>query len=369
MTATVPSAPVARWPELDALRFFAVLGVMFVHFSPGSLAKLGSWGTWGVQFFFVLSGFLISHLLLAARGRIASGHSQLGAETRRFFVRRSLRLWPVYYAVLLGAALLNIAHARDTFWWHAAFLTNHYIGQTGIWPQLLSHFWTLAVEQQFYLVWPWLLLGLPRQTLPWLFGLLIVAGPFMRAFGASLGLDSDLVANIYLPTCVDFFAWGACLALRSEGDAPAAAATGRLALGVALVGLVTLIAIFHLQLGDFRPRWRDAWSGTFGAVTFSAIIVHCLAAGDSWFRRLLRWRVWVYLGTISYGIYIYHNFAHWLGPRILRRITGENYFPNEPAHVIYLIALSVLMAMGSWHALEQPINRFRTRPATPAPRS
>jgi peptidoglycan/LPS O-acetylase OafA/YrhL len=319
-----------------------------------------------VQFFFVLSGFLITHLLLAARSRVDSGGSTFALESRRFFFRRSLRLWPVYYAVIIGACLLHIPYARDTFWWHATFLTNHYIGQTGIWPQLLSHFWTLAVEQQFYLVWPWLLLGLPRKLLPWLMGGLVIMGPLMRAQGVSFGLAPEIAANLYLPACVDYFAFGAFIALWRGRTGATSEPLGRRAIQVAAVGIVALVTIFHLKTGQASPRWRDAWSGTVGAITFGAVVVHCLADGDSWLRRFLRWRVFVYLGTISYGIYIYHNFAHWLGPRILRRLWGQAYFTVETAHVLYLIALSLIMAAVSWHVLEQPINRFRTRKTAPA---
>jgi len=350
-----------RWRELDSVRFFAVFGVMMVHFSPNWLGGYGELGTWGVTFFFVLSGFLITQLLLSARQRLDEGQSTLGAEARHFFVRRCLRLWPIYFITLIVTAALGIQYGRSMFWWNATFVSNYYVMRMENWPGLFSHLWTLAIEQQFYTIWPWLILILPKRWLPGLFGGLIIGGALYRLAAARLGVATPFGVNISLPGCADFFSWGAGLAWVRRAGAKGSRAQDRWALAIAVLGAAILMAAYlgHVQVD--RPHVRSAWTGTLCAVSAAALIWHCLGEEISPVRRVLRWPPLIYLGSISYGIYLLHNFSHWVAPHLLRHIIGKNYFDHETPHVLYLISLSLLFAVLSWHLIEQPFNRLRTR--------
>jgi hypothetical protein len=140
-------------------------------------------GAAGVKLFFVLSGFLITGILLTYRDQAEAGSVTKSAAVWRFYGRRFLRIFPVYYFVLLATAAAGFPTVRETFWWHALYLTNFYIAITGDWPGYLSPFWTLAVEEQFYVMWPWVVLFAPRRMLTGIcFGMILIA-PLFRLAG------------------------------------------------------------------------------------------------------------------------------------------------------------------------------------------
>lgn len=139
-----------RMPQLDALRGFAVVAVMYQHFAPGQrwleylpLARLG------VQLFFVLSGFLITGILLVARERVLSGESHT-FELRQFYARRFLRIFPLYYAVVIAAAIAGLRGYVQPLLWQLSSSTNINNAIVGQWSGVSAHLWTLSAEEQFY---------------------------------------------------------------------------------------------------------------------------------------------------------------------------------------------------------------------------
>lgn len=148
--------PPAYMPHLDGLRAFAVGLVIYSHWMPGHYQFKLPWGSAGVQLFFVLSGFLITGILLRCRTSVA----RLSA-LRAFYVRRILRIFPLFYCVLLLAYVLNIEPVRETVFWHLPYLSNFYFFSIGRWDGDISHFWSLAVEEQFYLFWPAIVMFVP----------------------------------------------------------------------------------------------------------------------------------------------------------------------------------------------------------------
>ena len=136
-------------PELDGLRAFAFAAVAVHHWRPRHFDfPLVS----GVHLFFVLSGFLITGILLDARTRNETSASQGVLPTlRAFYVRRFLRIFPLYYAALAIATWFDVAGLRQSWPWHASYLSNYQIFLKNDWIGLVGHFWTLAVEEQFYL--------------------------------------------------------------------------------------------------------------------------------------------------------------------------------------------------------------------------
>ena len=363
LASHVPT-PKPRLRELDGIRCLAVCGVMLVHFAPGSAT--GPWGDWGVKAFFVLSGFLITDGLIGLRARLAAGEITLGAALLNFFRRRALRLWPLYLAVLAVTYVRDIGEARAILGWNLASATNYLITLNGTWPGIYSHFWTLAVEQQFYLVWPLVVLAVTRRLLPPLLIVLLVSAPLLRGLEFTHLAAANPVRNhpagLLLPMCADALAWGALLAhlrrSRPDWSNHAARAGGKVGLG-----LFALLYLLHrFGPGRFEAPWGAAVGGTaLGAASF-LVIAHCISADDSLLKRALRLPPLAYLGMISYGIYVLHNFTHWLGPSLLRRLTGRSYFETELAHVAYLMALSVGLAVLSWHAFERPLLKLARGP-------
>ena len=139
-------------PQLDGLRALAVLFVIYYHWVPVQYHGHLHWGSFGVQLFFVLSGYLITGILIKVRDQAEKG-LVLGA-IKAFYVRRSLRIFPVYYAVVIAITILGVYSARETFWYNVTYTTNIYLFINNTWTQNTAHFWSLAVEEQFYVVWP-----------------------------------------------------------------------------------------------------------------------------------------------------------------------------------------------------------------------
>jgi peptidoglycan/LPS O-acetylase OafA/YrhL len=139
-------------PQLDALRALGVFGVWFTHWGIGTLPVLRwiHWGEMGVQLFFVLSGYLITGILLRARDRADCGEGKW-LVAKRFYVRRFLRICPIYYLTLLATAIV-IQHMREGFFWHLTYTSNIFFALRGRLDLIGAHFWTLSVEEQFYLV-------------------------------------------------------------------------------------------------------------------------------------------------------------------------------------------------------------------------
>src|SRR5436190_10316366 len=204
--------------QLDALRAFALLAVLASHFSPGTskfftFTKIIDLGGLGVRLFFVLSGFLITGILLRSKSYCEKDGLSVLHEFRQFYARRVLRIFPIFYLVLGLAAVLNIPPIRQTFAWHAAFLTNFYIHFHGF-NHPTNHFWSLAVEEQFYLAWPWVILLVSKRRLLAAILVMIAVGPAFRLF---IGLCTSSDATPIFPlSCLDTLGLGALLALRKD---------------------------------------------------------------------------------------------------------------------------------------------------------
>lgn len=347
-------------PALDGLRCIAVSTVMIAHFSP-TLGQRGDWGNIGVRLFFVLSGFLITMILLRTRTSCDLGDITRFRALKGFFARRAVRLWPVYFLTLAVAYVLHVPGTGMSIGWHACFLTNHYIFHTQSWPLLLSHYWTLAVEQQFYVFWPVFILSIPAPALPTLFATVAICGPISRFVLIALNMTAPEFDGVLLPCCLDFFALGGFVAWAKCRPALPGYAVW---LGSGVVSLALLMWIAFgvvLKTTGTRLAFWPVWDGSIQAVGFAGLLLFVLRAPRQLWCKLLQHPILVYLGQISYGLYIYHNFMHRLGPSILRRLTGQNYFQTEWAHVLFLVALTVLISVASYHLLEIPLRQLGRR--------
>jgi peptidoglycan/LPS O-acetylase OafA/YrhL len=355
MPKPVANAPhISYRPGLDGLRALAVIGVFVYHarldWMPG--------GFLGVDLFFVLSGYLITSLLLVeweARNRI---------DLRRFWLRRARRLLPALVLVVLAALILSaifaradLAHTRSDAVssllyytnWHLIIANHSYFVLHGS-PSLLQHLWSLAVEEQFYLIWPLLLVpGLVlvgRKRLPMLVIAAIVASAALmwtlyNPYGdpSRVYYGTDTRAFLLLMGILLALVWPAIERLRR-------AVPLLELLGVAaLVGTVLLFR----QMQDFDPtlyRGGDVAAAFCFAVLIAAVAHPRTGISQALGIAPLRW-----LGERSYGIYLWHL-------PIVILLLGVNARPS-PALVLAAAVLVVAAAALSYRFVEEPIRRGR----------
>jgi peptidoglycan/LPS O-acetylase OafA/YrhL len=379
-------------PLLDGVRGLAGMLVVLHHYvSPPTTGSLATTviGTltgamWcGVDLFFVLSGFLITRNLLTALSR--------PRYYVNFYGRRTLRIFPLYYAVLLVAALAAVASdsadaaaLRSELPWVATYTTNLKIALSGYGGLVnsiivLGHFWSLAVEEHFYLVWPFLIRrAAAAARLVTLTLTTIGVASLTRVALAMFGFP--LAAYVFTLARADSLAIGGFLAVATM-NAPLMEKVRGVSrpLGLlALVGLGTLTFAYHgLHEQDF---WTQTLGYTFFALGSGVILVECTRERPA---ALARWffgnSVMRRLGTYSYGIYVYHmalkpQFDAHLSTQALLPHVGNRYVVAGALHTLLAIAVFPVIAAISYHVFEAPLLALKdrlfgadSRPASIAP--
>lgn len=338
---SLPDPTKARIPELDALRGLAAVGVVLHHAFPGWF----SWGWACVDLFFVLSGYLITSIILAGGAR--------PGFLKDFYTRRAARIWPVYFltlgAVLTVNALSQRGYPTDGLWWHLAFLQNvpEYWG--AIPPPFVPTFgpsWSVAVEEQFYLVWPLLILAVGGRRVWALAVAMFLACVLIRAV---------VSANDLLFTRGDGLAFGCFLAwlLRPERNRARVGLVFVTATG--LTGALFVATYLAVYPFDAEPHWRAACFTGWAMLWVGAVGACVLWTGRPALAPLrfgpLRW-----LGTISYGLYMFHlPVMHYLS-------TAAGMSEGWPRAALLWAAIFALPA-ASWYLLERPVLRWQSRGA------
>lgn len=342
-------------PQLDTLRAFAVFMVLIHHF-PGPFPEGISYGAFGVQLFFVLSGYLITRILLV--GRRQTGEDGRLAGIRIFYIRRFLRIFPVFYFILFLTALLDIVPVRETFFWHFFYVSNFYFARLGDWHGSVSHFWTLAVEEQFYLVWPFVMFFTPAKLLPKMILAFILAGPVFRFLGAVSGMNE--IALITLPLSnVDALGLGALLGYLSLTHERYVELGSRLARWGLWAGLPVYALDFFLRKAYLlRLPVLTGVAKTGLSLFFVGVIFHVSRGVKGPVGRVLSFGPLVYMGRLSYGLYIYHNFTPILMHAIARSFGLETPLPKMAEFGANLFVLAIV-AMLSWHLFEKPVNDLK----------
>lgn len=373
--ATEPRAPYA--PDLDGLRAASVAAVAWSHWLP--LWQFGVPLGAGVHLFFVLSGMLITRILLDLRDV-----PDRGAALGRFYLRRLLRLWPAFYVVLALAWVADVPLAATTWPWHAAYLSNVYIAWQQLWQGHFSHFWSLAVEQQFYLLWPWLVMWAPARLLPAVCGVTILLGPLSRGLASASGLGEPFWAlvpfgsadSLGVGALVAWMSWAGNrpLTQKARGLLPQTwpgAGGARLptlwpAVAIAGSTLWLMLAGAEAVLGHTVPPIVAVWRQLLQAGVFGWIVWRGVAGFSGTIGRVLRHPVMLAIGRISYGIYLVHPFAPIVLDAALRRLgwpRSEAFGPAGRAAAAWLT--TIVLATLLWHLVEAPWQRLKPRVVVP----
>lgn len=355
---TSPKIISGHIPQLDGLRGLAVLFVQWFHYSPVGRHVFGeSLGAIGVDLFFVLSGYLITGILLDAES-VAKSSGEKWFVLRQFYIRRALRLAPLFYATILCAVVIDTPPFRTAWPWHVTYLSNFYQwfhGRGGYG----SNLWSLAVEEQFYLLWPIILVFLPMRYIPRAMVLLVLLAPLFRLAVVKHfpGYDPYLM----LPSAWDCLGAGALMATapRTRSGIPTVL-WARLLLGS---GLLVLVAA---QLPGWWILRQTGWALCFAWLVY--LSGHGLKGRVG---RLLKSRPLVFIGKISYGVYVLQGFAlyywYWLlysSPLPISRVCDKfgipiSLFTGELTDMSMSILITLIAAILSHRFIETPIHSLR----------
>jgi peptidoglycan/LPS O-acetylase OafA/YrhL len=367
---TLPASAPEHVPELDGVRGIAIVLVLLFHSAKGVV----DFGWMGVDLFFVLSGYLITRGLAHARGQ--------RHYFRDFYIKRALRIWPLYY--LLVGFVYGVLPASSTgldqpgappFWTFALYVQN--LLAPGRAPGHLTATWSLAIEEQFYMVWPLAAALLSRRGLWRLSVGIVLLAPVLRWMVAATGTAPGVIYQ--LTYCrFDALAMGALLATarpleparlqRFSGLAALAGWGTAVPLGIA-VGSTALSAMDAAG----RPAVEAALF-TLVALGSVGLVGLAVARVEGALGLLLRARSLRYLGKISYGIYIYHVPIFLL---IANQVAAR--YPAQPPVAIKLLrvalelGITLAVASLSWRVLERPLLGLKAylseRPAPAVSRS
>jgi peptidoglycan/LPS O-acetylase OafA/YrhL len=339
---------------------------LFGGYSP-AFDAFGDICGFGLSLFFTLSAFLICELLLREREVVGT------VKAGQFYIRRILRIWPLYYlGLVLGLVLLFLPGGKPgdavKFGWFAVFLGAWLSATHGMLSSPAGVLWSVSVEEQFYLLAPWTIKYLNRKSL---YGFCAVIILFANVWLYYLGKNGAPFYAVWCNSFVEFecFAAGTLLCIALRGRLPAIALWQRIALLAVVLSCWSYscygLKAFFGSAGNHNPgSWPLIWGWAFDVLGCVLLMVAFLGVSS---KLLPRWLI--YLGRISYGLYVYHEFAIELTNRLIVQPLSRHKTPGLATHegAIYLanlaltLGLTILFAAISYRFWETPFLKMKRR--------
>lgn len=347
-----------HYPALDGVRAVALMMVFGQHY-------LGMpWGYTGVDLFFVLSGFLITGILFDSMDR--------PDRMRTFYIRRALRIFPLYYGVLLVLLLLTpLLHFHWSRYWLVwpAYLGNvirfvrpyshdpEFLNAANGWLHFgakqrslnLGHFWSLCLEEQFYLVWPWVVFSArERRRLVWICAAVVLAWPIVRVVTMAwlpIRYTELELPYSFTPLRIDALLIGGLLALLIRGQHRQTVLSACRWIWATAFTLIALYAAGTIYTGHQNPYhpWRLTWGQSIIDLIYTTAIGTALTPGTAIYKvcsqRILR-----KIGQISYGAYVFHDIPHPLYISVVGRL--GSHLPLLLRYSQYTVALIGVIGTG-----------------------
>ena len=355
-------------PELDELRFFAFLMVFLHHAFPHDptfwtklgvpqflariVAGIGATGAFGVSLFFVLSSYLITELLLREKDLMGT------LDLRSFYIRRILRIWPLYFAFLaLAIGLQWIVPGQHVTLraglWFSLLAGNWFIVFHGFPSSVIFPLWSVSIEEQFYITWPAIVRKVNETGMLIFAGLLLVVAAAARIY---LGMHHTLEGDVWCNTFVQFdpIAAGILMAVLLKGEVPRLSRLSRVAM---MLAGITALALGSLYFGIKNDPLTTARivlgypSVALGGVLLLLSVLRTRIGGGH--------RVLIYLGRISYGLYVFHVLGLLISDHTVSDQTASLW--RYALRVGVALAATIAMAAVSYRWLETPFLSLKQR--------
>jgi peptidoglycan/LPS O-acetylase OafA/YrhL len=340
---TFSVAQAQRIPQIDGLRAIAILMVFAAHAFGAPLSWMG------VDLFFVLSGYLITGILL----RLKESRTRGGSYWSPFYFRRMRRILPPYVAFLVVLSLFFRVPWGHIWYWYVFFVPNIPLALGKVMIAAMGSLWSLGVEEQFYFVWPWLVLACSTQGLRRVALGVVVISPLLRAISTPLFNTHFPIYSLTIFRA-DTLAVGAFIAVAASRDPQWIGRHRRMALGSSMLALALLVGLSALP--SFRA---SANSILFNSIAYSlsaaclgGTLMYVLGTQKGFLYTLLTAPPLRYLGLISYTFYLYHE-------GILLKVGQHLHSPILIALAAF--SVTVLISALSWHLFEAPILGRSTR--------
>lgn len=346
--------------QFDGLRFLAIVMVMIAHWLQWQLSNpivKAMPFAHGVILFFVLSGFLITNILLRNKEKINDSLSSKKSILKGFYARRIIRIFPIYYLILFFLYFIDYKNTHEIFPWLLTYTSNIYQSIHNVYVGDFNHFWSLAVEEQFYLFWPFLILFTPKRYLEGtiisiIFFSLLVKGLIF------LFIHSWMANSYFTLSNLNSLGFGALLAYWS---------IYRKTLIPFLLKWYWMVFIGSIYIGLRLYSYFNSVSWYTEIIDeplfalFSGSIIIYAANGEfkGLIAKFLEHKYISYLGKVSYGMYVYHLFVPalfwYIAPKLGIVIS------NKYTMFVFFFLITFILSHFSWILIEKPINKLKSR--------
>lgn len=340
-----------RNKQLDGWRAFAVAGVMWVHWTPGPWHETLPFEL-GLFYFLTLTGFLLTRILLRERttGEASAGKWRWTCY-RRFQKRRMMRILVPCYAAMIFAIAVGASDIRQHPFAYFLHWVNFHIAYLPEWPSGTSHYWTLAVQVQFYLFWPLVVLLVPRRWLAPVMIACVAMAPLSR-FVTDTWFPEIIHGQAIPSATMDYFGCGALLALAMEGGMPANDKRLRNAAWWAFAAY-SVLYIF-VELGRPVPV-VEYFKQTLISISFAGLIAASLAGFQGTCGKILEHPAVQRVAQLSFGLYLFHTpvplFLGWVLPWLWAPALQN--LPGELLKILVFLVVSWGCAVLCWKYLER----------------
>ena len=372
----ISSKPV-YFEQLNGIRFIAVFLVLIDHWLI-PINPFSFFGHLGVVMFFVLSGFLITRILFENADSCRANHSSPIVKMVRFIYRRSLRIFPIYFLLLAVGGIFSLSNFSEIAGWLISYTPNFYIILHNRWMGVWDHLWSLAVEEQYYLFFPYFIFFISAAKYPRLLIWMLLIGigsrlSFFLLASHEVKESFWMISYVNPLAAIDSFGLGGILAYlyHYKNEQFVNLVSRSYFLPISLLAFVGILYFSHVSINTHDNIWAIVFERFFAGF-FSFFLIAQAIGSRSWMLGRFLTYSWVsYIGQISYGIYLYHNvvynYYHEKGNTIIGYLA--TFLPNLnvelPNFILIKFVLSliivIILASFSWFFIEKPINRFKNR--------